>query len=276
MLGPDVVRALSGDLPQPCGTARQPAGSYSLRISDVIDRPSIRDVAQVSRFEDRNESSTASAPELNDPRHEYASADITSLDEVMAVMAGCDLAIVCSVVREHAVGAFEVNCRGVFNAMTAAVAHGHPRLVNTGPKEVHAGQQYRAHHNLTEDGPPQSGLDIYSFSKGLGNEVARVFTKNHEITVLTTLHGSFPSAEFGQGTEGSSLSAGEVTAEQGDGLPQAICSTFEDAARAVRCCVEVPLSSLPSSACFVLLHTVLYYLILLFAVLCCVYALKTT
>ena len=27
---------------------------------------------------------------------------------------------------------------------------------------------------------------------------------------------------------------------------QAICSTFEDAARAVRCCVEVPLADLPS------------------------------
>ena len=173
------------------------------------------------------------------------------------MMEGCDLAIVCSVVREHAVGAFEVNCRGVYCTMTAAVAYGHTRLINTGPKEVHAGQQYRAHHNLAEDGPPQSGLDIYSFSKGLGNEVARVFSKNHAIHVLTTLHGSFPSAYFGQGTEGSSVSAGEVTAEPGDGLPQAICSTFEDAARAVRCCVEVPLSALPSRhECFFILPDV--------------------
>jgi hypothetical protein len=29
-------------------------------------------------------------------------------------------------------------------------------------------------------------------------------------------------------------------------LPQAICSTFEDAARAVRACIEVPLGPLPS------------------------------
>lgn len=67
---------------------------------------------------------------------------------------------------EHAVGAFEVNCKGVYNAMVAAVANGHARLINTGPKEVHAGHQYRSHHNLGETGPPQSGLDIYSFSKG--------------------------------------------------------------------------------------------------------------
>lgn len=60
----------------------------------------------------------------------------------------------------------------------------------------------------------------------LGNEVARVFTVNHAIYVLTTLHGSFPSAEFGRGAEGSMRSSGEVTAEPGDGLPQAICSKF--------------------------------------------------
>lgn len=114
--------------------------------------------------------------------------------------------------------------------------------------------------------------------------------------MLTTLHGSFPSATFGQGTEG--MRADEVTAEPGDGLPQAICSkqyimqtdslwcsswqcrssqfhyidsdlycrhpvlgclgfcsgTFEDAARAVRCCVEVDLEALPSRhECFFIL-----------------------
>ena len=49
MLGPDIVRALSGDLPYACGMAREPAASssYHLKISDVVDRPTIRDVAQV-------------------------------------------------------------------------------------------------------------------------------------------------------------------------------------------------------------------------------------
>ena len=37
-----------------------------------------------------------------------------------------------------------------------------------------------------------------------------------------------------------------ATPSPGDGLPQAICSTFEDAARAVRACIEVPLGPLPS------------------------------
>eukprot|EP01043_Picozoa_sp_COSAG02_P051684 COSAG02_NODE_5471_length_4296_cov_3.282345_6_plen_94_part_00 len=40
----------------------------------------------------------------------------------------------------------------------------------------------------------------------------------------------------------------------GDGLPQAICSTFEDAARAIRCCVEADLSVMPSKhECFFIL-----------------------
>ena len=86
-----------------CGKAREPATGtrYKLRISDVVDRPSLRDVAQAKRSAERNASSTASAPQdpTSDPRHEYVSADITDMDEVMAVMRGADVAIICSVVR---------------------------------------------------------------------------------------------------------------------------------------------------------------------------------
>ena len=86
-----------------CGKGREPAAgaTYSLKISDVVDRPSLRDVAQTKRSADRNASSTAFTPQdpISDPRHEYVSADITDLDEVMAVMKGTDLAIICSVVR---------------------------------------------------------------------------------------------------------------------------------------------------------------------------------
>ena len=38
-------------------------------------------------------------------------------------------------------------------------------------------------HNLNEDAPPQSGLDLYSFSKGLGYEICRVFTENYDLHV---------------------------------------------------------------------------------------------
>ena len=66
-----------------------------------MDRPSLRDKAQAQRTAARNAGSTAYTPQdpQSDPRHEYASADITNLDEVMEVMKGTDLAIICSVVR---------------------------------------------------------------------------------------------------------------------------------------------------------------------------------
>ena len=80
------------------------------------------------------------------------------------------------------------------------------------------------------------------------------FNGHSRSAALLDRAGSFPSAEFGRGAEGSLRAATEVTAEPGDGLPQAICSTFEDAARAVRCCVEVPLCNLPSRhECFFVL-----------------------
>lgn len=86
-----------------CGKSRTPPADriYQLKISDIVDRPSLRDVAQAVRSADRNASSTAYTPQDpdTDSRHEYASADITNLDEVMAVMKDTDLAIICSVVR---------------------------------------------------------------------------------------------------------------------------------------------------------------------------------
>jgi hypothetical protein len=70
---------------------------------------------------------------------------------------------------------------------------------------------------------------LHSFSKGLGYEVARVFTENFELHVLSTMHGSFPEAE---------LPAGGTA---GAGLSQPLCSTYEDAARCVRNLLEVDL-----------------------------------
>ena len=122
MLGPDVVRALAGDLPQP---GRDPSRSFSLKISDVIDRPAIRDTAQAERSDSGNANSTASAAQdsSSDPRHEYASCDITNLEEVVETMAGSDVAIVCSVVRGHPVHAFH----GTLSAYS--FAHPNPAFV---------------------------------------------------------------------------------------------------------------------------------------------------
>ena len=73
--------------------------------------------------------------------------------------------------------------------------------------------------------PPQSGLDLYSFSKGIGHEISRVFSANYPLHVLTTMHGSFPRADFDEEYPQSA----EVL--EGDYPFQPLSSTFADAAR---------------------------------------------
>jgi hypothetical protein len=86
--------------------------------------------------------------------------------------------------------------------------------------------------------PPQSGLDLYSFSKGLGHEIARVYTANNpQLHVLTTMHGSFPRADFDEEYASASAAAAEVL--PGDYPFQPLSSTFADAARVIRRMLEV-------------------------------------
>ena len=90
------------------------------------------------RWDTGNSSTTASAPaEVKDGTqggHEWLSVDISEYSEVAAATRGTDVTIVLSVVRTHPVLSFKVNAQGVYNAVKAAVAAGHERLVNTGPK----------------------------------------------------------------------------------------------------------------------------------------------
>ena len=266
MFGPDIVRALAPD--------------YDLRITDVTDRPEMRDEAQVMRYETKvprpahrrlpsvcgrapstdcllslrcqNTTTTAAAPDEVDVAagmqgdHEWWSVDIADSEAVAAATAGTDLTIVLAVVHTHRKTGFDVNARGVFNACKAAAEAGHARLVNTGPWTVIAGHARTFHHQLTEGLPVQTGTDLYSFSKGVGHEISRVFSANSGLHVLCTLHGSFPDPTDGRGEHGTAKlnTAGEW--EHGSGLPQPFCATFRDSAQAVRLCAEVPLARLSS------------------------------
>ena len=111
--------------------------SLSLRLTIIYEEPlSLKltmhvDQGQTARTADKNASNTASPPPPTDQH-----VDIRVYEQVAAAMAQCDVAVICSVIREHPVLAFEVNCGGVYNACKAAVEAGHARLINTGPKEV--------------------------------------------------------------------------------------------------------------------------------------------
>jgi len=157
MLGPSIVPVIDAD--------------FRVIITDVIDRPALRDEAQVMRWETANETTTAVAPAALDidaskqGSHEWRSVDICNYDEVAAASSDTDVMMVLSVVRTHPKLSFDVNAQGVFNACKAAVANGHTRLINTGPWTVVAGHAKTFFHNVTEDMPAATGLDLYSFSK---------------------------------------------------------------------------------------------------------------
>jgi hypothetical protein len=113
---------------------------------------------------------------------------------------------------------------------------------------VVAGGHYRNwYHGLHENMPPQSGLDLYSFSKGLGHEIARCFSASHPIHVMTSMHGSFPSAEWHHSAQSPAVGTNPgVGVREGDGLSQPLCSTYSEAAAVIRAMLEVDLAGLPS------------------------------
>lgn len=157
MLGPHVVPALEKE--------------HTLRLTDVND--------------------LAGSPMQGTP-HEYIKVDVSNLDHVVEVTEGMDAIVNLSVLRWVPKVAFDVNARGCYNMMTAAVKHGIRRVINTGPHYCIAGQSYERHDYVLEpDIPPQPGTNLYGITKSLGQEICRVFTEQHDIHVLTLLYYNF-------------------------------------------------------------------------------------
>ena len=80
--------------------------------------------------------------------------------------------------------------------------------------------------DISPEIPAHPGLNLYSLSKGIGQEICRVFADNHPIHVILCLFLSFPAADepnnVGQGTNPFSV-------------------TFADAATCIRKMLEVDL-----------------------------------
>ena len=188
-LGPYVIRALEGE--------------HTLRVTDILPL---------------------------ETTHEYQRVDIGSPEDVRRAAEGMDAIVNCSVLREDRQIAFDVNARGCYNMMRAAVAHGIPRVLNTGPHFTIEGDTYtRFDYEISPDVPPHPSTYLYALSKGLGQEICKVFTENHDVHVLTFLFYEFRDHD---------------EAEPGEDHPFTI--TWRDAAQAIRLGVEVDLATLPS------------------------------
>jgi nucleoside-diphosphate-sugar epimerase len=202
MMGPWVVKAL-GD-------------RHRLRITDIGEPPATT--------------------------HEYRRLDAADLDGVVDAAEGMDAIINLSVLRPHRQIAFDVNTRGNYNMMVAAVTHGIRRIINTGPHYQLAGPGYEDFDfALNPDMPPQPGTRLYALTKALGQEVIRVFTTRHDIYAQTLLYYNLynPDDLFG-GPAGPDRAGGPGR----DLTPYSIA--WPDAGEAIRCALELPLERLPT------------------------------
>lgn len=121
-------------------------------------------------------------------RGEFRQVDVANADEVTAAAAGMDAIINLSVLRQDRQLAFDVNTLGCYNMMTAAVAHGIRRVINTGPHFTVAGPSYEFFDfGLNPDMPSQPGINLYALTKSLGQEICRVFSEEHDIYIQTYL-----------------------------------------------------------------------------------------
>ncbi|MDE0184180.1 MAG: NAD(P)-dependent oxidoreductase [Candidatus Poribacteria bacterium] len=163
--------------------------------------------------------------------HESMHVDVGSLDEVLKAAEGMEAIINCSVLREDRQLAFDVNTRGCYNTMCAAVKHGIRRVINTGPHFTIQGSSYTDFdYEINPDVPPHPGTLLYAISKGLGQEICKVFTENHDIYVLCFLFLAFYSHDVaGEGTDINSFSV-----------------SWQDAAEVFRLGLEIDLVELPS------------------------------
>ena len=113
--------------------------------------------------------------------------------------------VVCAVSRWQRRSSFDVNARGVLNALTAAIAcgephdycwgsglhssksasnnhagAGHERFITTGPHWTLFGaqEQLALNYGINEENVPHPGAGLYGITKGLGLEIARVYSSH--------------------------------------------------------------------------------------------------
>ena len=187
--------------------ARELAPAHALRITDV-------------------------KPPAQELPGEFLLLDVSDLDAVVEAAAGMDAIVNLSVLRRDRQIAWDVSTRGCYNMMQAAVTHGIRRVINTGPHLTVAG------HNITEcfdfgigpDIPPQSGTGIYAISKSMVQEICRVFSVHHDISVQTYLFYHFV----------------DPAAIQHDKSHSPYVVSWENAAEAFSLGLEIDLDALPS------------------------------
>lgn len=163
--------------------------------------------------------------------HEMQVVDVADADAVMRAAEGMDAIVNLSVLRSDRKLAFDVNTLGCYHMMRAAVAHGIRRVINTGPHFTVQGAPYEAFDcDIGPDVPPKPGTNLYAMSKGLGQEICRMFAGQRDVYVLCLLFYIF------RPHDDRSLPRRDFP----------FLVSWRDAANAFKPALEIDLASLPS------------------------------
>jgi uronate dehydrogenase len=119
-------------------------------------------------------------------QHETVILDIASETDVIQAALGMDAIANCSVIRNDAIKSFDVNTKGAYNVMRAALENGIRKVIHTSPQSL--GGTYSSDFDLNEGAPPRPGIGLYSITKYLGQEICRIFAEEHHIQVVCFLY----------------------------------------------------------------------------------------
>ncbi|WP_395090897.1 NAD-dependent epimerase/dehydratase family protein [Armatimonas sp.] len=191
---------------------------YTLRLADLH-----------SLLEAKSQSPDAPLAQPLPLPHEEVFLDVRDFGSVLAACNGCDAIINLTVVRPDFIEAFLVNSLGAYNIGRAAAQLGIRRVVQTGPQLItlHGENDFTDDFHLACDSPTRPGRYLYGHSKFLGNEALRVFAEWHDLEVPNVMFNGFAQPD--------------AVSEHGS---SAMMLSWQDAARAIKCALEVP--SLPS------------------------------
>ncbi len=173
---------------------------YALRLTDA------RPIEEVAR-EGRPQSPRAPLPEVLGPPHERRVVDVTDYAQALDAARGMDALINVTVVRAHPAQAFRVNAIGAYNVAKAAVACGVRRVIHTGPLYAQPGHEadYWYDFDIPEEAPIHPGTELYMITKGLGEQVMRVFAERAGLEVIAFRFSSFRPGDGGDAEEGSGV-----------------------------------------------------------------------
>ena len=118
------------------------------------------------------------------------SVDITSYEQVLDAMDGMDAAINFAVLRDDPVISFDVNTKGMYHVMKAAVEHGIKKVIHTGPQSA----RYWYDHDFDiDDVPEMPGTGYYIITKYLSMEICKIYARVYGIqTVCFLFNGLGP------------------------------------------------------------------------------------